>query len=90
MSVGRNRTRLMMRLGVDWLIVLAGLPLAVSSFFLWVVFPRGYYFSRTLWVAIHKWSGLTFGVLGLAHLAMHMPTLLRATQALLQGRGRGR
>lgn len=84
MSVGRSRTRLAVCLGVDWFLTLAGLPLAVSSFLLWVVFPRGYYLSRTLWVAIHKWSGLAFGVLAVVHLAMHMPTLLRATRAFVQ------
>jgi len=54
--------------------------LAVSSFLLWVVFPRGYYGARTVWVLIHKWGGFAVGVAALAHLILHWRWLVRMTR----------
>jgi len=66
-----------------WLDVLMGmlaLIVAVSSVLLWVVFPRGYYPARTLWVAIHKWVGLALGSVALLHVALHWKWLTRMTR----------
>ncbi|GEM_PF-2705931 len=78
-----GRTRLAVNTGIDWLLILTGLPLAVSSLLLWVVFPRGFYAHRLLWREIHLWSGLAFGVLSALHLALHLPQLWRCTKALV-------
>ena len=56
------------------------LLLGVSSFLLWVVFPRGYFPARTLWVAIHKWSGLALGVAVSVHVLLHRAWLVRMTR----------
>ncbi len=69
-----------------WLDVVLGLLsllLAVSSFLLWVVFPRGYYGVRVLWVDIHKWGGLALGIGVLGHVALHWKWLLRMTRRYL-------
>jgi hypothetical protein len=57
-----------------WLDVVLGLLallLAVSSFLLWVVFPRGYYGVRVFWVDVHKWGGLALGLGVLIHVLLH-------------------
>ena len=57
-----------------WLFValaLLALLLAVSAFLLWIVFPRGYFPNRALWVDIHKWGGLTLATCVLLHVALH-------------------
>ena len=59
-----------------------GLLLAISSFMLWVVFPRGYYAARTLWVTVHKWGGLTLSVAAVVHLILHWKWLVRQTRRL--------
>jgi hypothetical protein len=75
-----------------WLDVVMGLlalVLAVSSFLLWVVFPRGYFAARAVWVAIHKWGGLALGIAVLVHVAFHWRWLKRTTRRYLGGlRGR--
>jgi membrane protein implicated in regulation of membrane protease activity len=66
-----------------WLVVaqaLLALLLGVSSLLLWVVFPRGYFPGRILWVNIHKWSGLALGVLVFFHAVLHWRWLIRTTQ----------
>ena len=66
-----------------WLDLSMGLVavlLAISSFLLWVVFPRGYSAARTAWVLIHKWSGLALGVLVLLHVVLHWQWLARMTR----------
>ena len=70
-----------------WLDVLMGilaLLLAVSSFLLWVVFPRGYYPARTAWVDIHKWGGLGLRIAVLLHVAFHWKWLGRMTRRHLR------
>jgi hypothetical protein len=57
-----------------------GILLAISSFLLWVVFPRGYSAARALWVDIHKWGGLALSVLAVVHLALHWKWLMRMTR----------
>jgi len=69
-----------------WLDVVMGLlalVVAVSSFLLWVVFPRGYFAARTVWVAIHKWVGLALGGAVLVHVAFHWRWLKRMTRRYL-------
>ena len=70
-----------------WLTVTMGLLsilLAVSSLLLWVVFPRGFYPVRTLWVEIHQWGGLVLGIAALVHVAMHWSWLTRMTKRYLR------
>jgi hypothetical protein len=63
----------LLSLGQALLALLVGL----SSFMLWLVFPRGYFPSRHLWVGIHKWSGLALGLLVLLHVVLHRGWLVR-------------
>lgn len=81
--VKKGQTRLVLNLAVDWLLLLSGIPLGISSFLLWVVFPRGYYPGRVLWREIHLWSGLAFGILSLLHLLLHLRVLLHCTWELI-------
>ena len=67
---------------------LLSLLLTVSSFLLWVVFPRGHYGVRVFWVDVHKWGGLALGVLVLVHALMHWKWLLRMTRRYLGIGGR--
>lgn len=60
--------------------------LGISSYLLWVVFPRGYFAARNTWVIIHKWSGLALGVMVAIHLVAHWKWLWRMTRRLLRGR----
>jgi|GEM_PF-1141891 len=60
--------------------------LAVSSFLLWVVFPRGYYPSRAVWVAIHKWGGLALTISVLIHVLMHWRWIVHMTRRHLTPR----
>jgi hypothetical protein len=69
-----------------WMFVvqaLLSLLLGVSSFLLWVVFPRGYFPGRALWVNIHKWVGLALGITVLIHVALHQAWLVRMTRRYL-------
>ena len=70
---------------LDMVLLLLSLLLAASSFLLWVVFPRGYYPARALWVEIHKWGGLALGVAASLHLALHWKWLVRMTRRHLGG-----
>ena len=66
-----------------WLAVylaIAAILLAVSAFLLWVVFPRGFFPSRVIWVEIHRWAGLAITVGVLFHLALHWKWLLQMTR----------
>ena len=60
------------------------LLLTVSAFLLWVIFPRGYFVARTVWVAIHKWSGLALTVLVVLHVILHRHWLWTMTQRYLR------
>ena len=71
-----------------WLDVLMGLlalTLGVSSFLLWLVFPRGYFPARELWVDIHKWVGLALSIAVLIHVVLHRRWLARMTRRCLTG-----
>jgi hypothetical protein len=71
-----------------WLDVTMGLlalVLAVSSFLLWLVFPRGFYPARTLWVFVHKWSGLALGIAVIVHVGLHWRWLREQTRRRLRG-----
>ena len=61
-------------------LILLALLLAIAAFLLWVVFPRGYFPSRVVWVEIHKWAGLAITVGVLLHIAIHWKWLLQMTQ----------
>ncbi len=66
-----------------WLAVtlaIVAVLLAVSVFLLWVVFPRGYFPSRVVWVQVHKWGGLALAVGVLLHIALHWKWLLQMTR----------
>ena len=54
--------------------------LVVSAFLLWVIFPRGYFPSRVIWVEIHKWAGLAVAVGVLFHVVLHWKWLLQMTR----------
>jgi len=62
---------------------LLSLLLTVSSVMLWLVFPRGFYAARKIWVDLHKWGGLALGVVALMHVLMHWKWLLRKTRRYL-------
>jgi hypothetical protein len=69
-----------------WLDIVMGilaLLLAISSLLLWIVFPKGFYAARVLWVDIHKWGGLALGVAALVHVALHWKWLIRMTRRYL-------
>jgi hypothetical protein len=68
---------------LDVILALLSLLLGVSSLLLWVVFPRGYFPARQLWVDIHKWGGLTLGIAALLHVALHWGWLVRMTRRYL-------
>ena len=57
--------------------------LAISAFLLWVVFPRGYFPSRVVWVEIHKWAGLAITVGVLLHIVIHWKWLWQTTKQYL-------
>ena len=66
-----------------WLSVslaLLSLTLALSALLLWVIFPRGYFPSRVVWVEIHKWAGLAITIGVLVHIALHWKWLLQMTR----------
>jgi hypothetical protein len=65
---------------LDVMLALSSLVLAVSSFLLWVVFPRGFFPARNLWVTIHKWVGLAVSVGALSHVLLHWRWLVRMTR----------
>jgi hypothetical protein len=69
---------------LDTVMGLLGILLTISSFLLWVVFPRGYYATRALWVDIHKWGGLALSVLAVTHLALHWKWLVKMTRRQLE------
>ena len=58
---------------LDTVMGILGILLAISSFLLWVVFPRGYHATRALWIDIHKWGGLALSVLAVIHLIPDFP-----------------
>ena len=63
---------------------LLALLLTVSSVMLWLVFPRGFYAARQIWVDIHKWGGLALGVGVLLHVLLHWKWLVRKTRRYLR------
>jgi hypothetical protein len=69
---------------LDLLMGLLALVLGLSAFLLWVVFPRGYFPARTVWVTIHKWVGLGLGIAVALHIALHWRWLVHRTRDLLK------
>jgi len=65
---------------LDVALALLALLLVVSSLVLWVVLPRGYSPSRSLWVDVHKWGGLVLGVAVGLHVVLHRAWLMRMTR----------
>jgi hypothetical protein len=66
-----------------WLAIalaIVAVVLAISAFLLWVVFPRGYFPNRVIWVQIHKWAGLAITLGVLLHIALHWRWLLQMTR----------
>lgn len=61
-------------------LIIVALVLAIAAFLLWVVFPRGYFPSRVVWVEIHKWAGLAITIGVLVHIALHWRWLLQMTR----------
>lgn len=59
---------------------LAAILLAVSAVLLWLVFPRGFFAARALWIDIHKWVGLALGALVFLHVALHWSWLVQMTR----------
>lgn len=59
---------------------LATVLLAVSAVLLWLVFPRGFFAARALWIDIHKWVGLALGGLVFLHVALHWSWLVQMTR----------
>lgn len=56
---------------------------AVSALLLWVVFPRGFFASRAVWVDIHKWAGLVLSLAVLLHVILHWSWIKSMTKAYL-------
>ncbi len=52
----------------------------VSAFLLWIIFPRGYFPNRVIWIEIHKWTGLIITAGVLFHVALHWKWLLQMTR----------
>ena len=52
----------------------------ISAFLLWVIFSRGFYPSRLVWVEIHKWAGLAITVGVVFHIALQWKWLLQMTR----------
>ena len=65
---------------LDLIMGLLSMLLVVSSTLLWVVFPRGYYAARMVWILIHKWSGFAMAVAALVHVILHWRWLVRMTR----------
>ena len=66
-----------------WLTValaLLAILLAVSALLLWVIFPRGFFPSRVLWVEIHKWVGLALLTGVTLHVVLHWKWLVQMTR----------
>lgn len=65
-----------------WLIIamgLLGLILTVSNILLWVIFIRGFFASRQMWLDIHKWVGLALMLPVPAHVRWHWAWIKRMT-----------
>ena len=66
-----------------WLVVslfVLAVLLAIAAFLLWVVFPRGYFTGRAIWVEIHRWTGLILAIAVIAHIALHRKWLVQMTR----------
>ena len=69
-----------------WLFIIMAvitLTLLVSSLFLWVILPNGFFASRLLWVDIHRWFGLALTVAVTLHLVLHLKWLTHMTRQLV-------
>jgi hypothetical protein len=68
---------------LDMALGLLSLLLTVSTVFLWLVYPRGFYGARQFWVDVHKWGGLALGIGVLVHVLLHWKWLYRMTRRTL-------
>jgi hypothetical protein len=71
---------------IDVIQLVLAVLLGISSFLLWVIFPRGYFAARNTWVFIHKWSGLALGIMVVIHLVVHWKWLWQMTRRYLRGK----
>jgi len=78
----RSRTHLLY--GMFLVLALLAALLAISSVLLWVVFPRGFFPERAVWVEIHKWGGLALSATVVVHVAVHFRWLARTTRSYLR------
>lgn len=69
---------------IDVTLIVLTLILWISSFLLWVVFPRGYFAAREIWVTVHKWSGLALSIMVVIHLVVHWKWLWQMTRRYLR------
>ena len=63
---------------------LLSILLMISSALLWLVFPRGFYPARRLWIDLHKWGGLALTVLVVTHVARHGRWVVRMSRRYLR------
>jgi len=61
-------------------LIIMALLLAVAAFLLWVIFPRGFFLARVVWVEIHKWVGLGLTVGVILHVVLHWEWLVQMTR----------
>jgi hypothetical protein len=65
------------------ILAVLSVSMVLSSFLLWLVFPRGFHPGRQLWVDIHKWGGLALSIAVVVHVALHWSWLTRMTRRYL-------
>ena len=69
----------------DLVLAVTSAVLAASSVALWLVLPQGYYQTRAVWLAIHRWSGLAVSTAVLCHLALHLRWIRAMTTRVFGG-----
>ena len=70
--------------GLTVALVLLAILLIISSVLLWLVFPRGFFPDRVLWLEIHKWGGLTLLAAVLFHIILHWKWLVHMTRRYIR------
>ena len=78
--------RIWINYGIDVLLFLTALTLAISALLVWVILPKGYNPGWLLWIAIHKWSGLALVGEVVLHASLHFGWMVRMTKRLLRRR----
>ena len=71
---------------IDILMLINVLLLIISTVLIWpgLIFPLGYFRARIFWIEIHKWSGLSLGVLAAVHVFLHFKWLKNMTKKYLR------